>query len=157
MPETRRSFLRAAGIVAIGAGVAGCTNAPGGSEGDGNNQANGGNETSGGNVSPNGTVDDRSQDAFALREHSYFEEGETVGVRGTVENVSETTFELVTVHVAPRTEAENTAGKVYPDRKTAYRDTLAPGNTWDFEVAYDTPDVESFDAYGIWVTGQENP
>lgn len=168
MTEDRRTFLKTAGATVVGAALAGCAGGTPSESSEGT--ADGTSEsttemsestettdgesstttaTEGGDVA--GSVSSESNADLELTEHTFFQDGSTEGVRGTVTNTSETTYSLVVVHVNPESEDGETLGRFEADSSESI-DTLEPDATWDFEVTFDG-DME-FTQYTIWVTGQ---
>lgn len=184
MSKNRRAFVRGIGTTLLAAGVAGCTDMggetdggddqaqQGGTETDGAADAGnetetttaaeetGGNETTGNETTGNesdvqGTLGEQSNQDLEVVRHSYFERDDQSGVEGVIRNTSDTDYELVTVHITPRADEQTEAGKDYPEQQEKYRDTLAAGATWEFRVVFEDPEVQSPDSYVVWVTGQE--
>ncbi|SEO57643.1 hypothetical protein SAMN04487948_103310 [Halogranum amylolyticum] len=154
-------FLKSAGATMLGVSTAGC--AGNGSEGDdGTTEAtttttestgttDGANSSTAESGDVEGTVGSESDADLEITEHTFFQEGSTEGVRGTVTNVSDKTFSLVVVHVNPESEDGDTLGRFETDSSES-TDTLEPDATWEFEVVFDG-DLE-FTQYTIWATGQ---
>jgi hypothetical protein len=120
---------------------------------DGNETTADGNtsSTTGESSSITGSVGSESNADLELTEHSFFENGSTEGVRGTVKNISDKTFSLVVVHVNPESDQGDTLERFEVDSSESI-DTLEPDATWDFEVTFDG-NLE-FTQYTIWATGQ---
>ncbi|QCJ46936.1 hypothetical protein [Haloprofundus sp. MHR1] len=115
-----------------------------------------GNETTGNESDVEGTVGEQSQQDLEIDRHSYFQRDGESGVEGVIRNTGDTTYELVTVHVAPRADESDDSAREYPEQQEEYRDTLAPDATWEFEVVFDAPEGRSPDSYVVWVTGRED-
>ncbi|WP_224333225.1 DUF2393 domain-containing protein [Haloprofundus halobius] len=115
-----------------------------------------GDETTGDESDVEGTVGEQSQQDLEIVRHSYFQRDGQSGVEGVIRNTGDTTYELVTVHVSPRTDEGDDSAREYPEQQEEYRDTLAPDATWEFEAVFDAPEGRSPDSYVIWVTGQED-
>ncbi|WP_157972690.1 hypothetical protein [Haloprofundus halophilus] len=114
------------------------------------------NETTGNESDVEGTVGEQSQQDLEIDRHSYFQRDGESGVEGVIRNTGDTTYELVTVHVAPRADESDDSAREYPEQQEEYRDTLAPDATWEFEVVFDAPEGRSPDSYVVWVTGRED-
>ena len=103
-------------------------------------------------VPAEGSVTAESNEDLRLVEHDYYDEGDTEGVEGTVKNVGDTTYSYVEVHLSPVGEKYERE-RFEVDSQEAI-DSLAPGETWAFDVALDG--AFEFSEYDIWVTGRKS-
>lgn len=173
MDRSRRAFLKRAGAVAVGVGVAGCS----GESGDGTETDAGGTEagettaaeqttaeteTESTGTASTGTAESKegtvvtaeSTNGLNITEHDFFHAGDAAGVEGVVENTTDETFEYVEVTVSPLDESEQRLGKFYASSVSQNVDTLPPGETWNFVVSFESGWVEQFETYEIWATGK---
>lgn len=170
MDSNRRTFLKRAGAVTIGVGVAGCSGDSGGGTETGAGGADGGTETdqpteteseSTGTTESTGTagsvegtvVTAESTNGLNITEHNFFQSGDAAGVEGVLENTTDETFEYAEVKVSPLNESGDRAGQFYSSTEAQNVDSLPPGETWNFVVSFSSEWVQDFDKYEIWATG----
>lgn len=180
MQQSRRAYLRGAGAIALGVGVAGCSSGNdgggGGSSGGGESSGSGGSSASGtaggsgsgGTASTqetaksetpgkdaaatdlSGTVGDKSAKGISFVSHNHYEMNGVQGVTGRIKNSGSAPFEEVTLHVT-----------VKPGDKGPYTETLdfdepfKPGDVERFKFGFGDDAPDEVQGYTIWATGQK--
>lgn len=95
-----------------------------------------------------GELDEISQ-YVEVTSHEAFAEGDAVGVRGTIENTADQALDSVEVEVTLN-DGDTLLGE-FIDTSDEEIDSLASGETWDFEVTIDDEVMHSETTYTISV------
>ncbi|NHN42732.1 DUF3426 domain-containing protein [Halorubellus sp. JP-L1] len=98
-----------------------------------------------------GETDDVSENAEVVS-HEAFRDGETVGVRGSIENTADEALDFVEVEVTLN-DGDTVLGE-FIDTSDEEIDSLAPGDQWDFEVTFDDEALTSETTYTISVEAE---
>lgn len=176
----RRYFLRSAGIVGVGitTAIAGCGE-PGtgvGTEtGDGGLVGtDGGTETPPGTETPmeDGTEtgegtgtgtpldlerrDGKSSPGLSVSDVEVTGGDNRLTFSGVVENTGDKPFEEVELQITLLDDNDEIIGQFFHNSEEAEMQSLAPGETWNFTVEFESPDQEEITAYRIDIDSDIN-
>lgn len=170
----RRNFIKAAGSVAGGLAIAGCSGQSGsgsnesGAEGhsNGTDESAMGNESAGndsaGNESAAGTDGDDldldgeigdSPDGLEVTNHELYQTNGEVGLRGTVENTGEQAYESVEAEVTLQDDQGEVLYEFIDETEEAQTTSLPAGESWDFDVVFEEAKMAEVTNYTINLDG----